>query len=235
MDNGQGLTWQKVGTVIAIFIVVIPWLTREAYRIVFPLDRLMYDVQEPINAKGFSAFSVVISNAGSRPQDAITITIPSASYNPEEAYIRKTTPAVYGAFGPNNLRPGDLIHAASSGYTVSVGRLLPDESVRVSFVSLSQDDIHTWTVPYNLRVDSRQGGVQKGAGIAIAEDDGSAHGMLWTGAPYLVALAVPFFLILMFSGVIFSIVFDSSEKQMTRLWKQMDLLQEKIDKERRYK
>jgi len=237
--DGPGLTWQKVGVIAAILAIILPLLGKGAYLVVFPQYRLVYEVQHPITVPGFSAFAVVITNDGSDREDGVTVVVPPAPFNPAKAYVHVSSPSPYGALGTYPATSADVVSATRDGYSVPVGRLLSGESVRVTFAATTDSGpdavASSWTLVPGVRVYSKQGGATEGDGMGISVSDDSLHAMLWMMSPYVVALAAAIFLVIIFAGLIFSVAFDSREKQMTRLWKQMDLLQEKIDKERRYK
>lgn len=234
MDTNQGPTWQKFGVIAAILIVIVPWVAKEAYGVVFPPYYLIYQLQHPINGDGFAAFAAIITNVGSQAQDGITLTVPSDSYNPDKAYVDVGTPSKYSFIQSSNPKLGELVHANNTGFIIPVGRLMPGETVRVTLITEASGQHPIWLLSNAVRVESKQGLAKQTDDLTFSEADDSLHAVLWEASPYFVAFILSLLAVFASAGLIYSIAFDSKQKQMARLWKQMDTLQQKIDKERRY-
>jgi len=230
-ETTPDVTWQKIAVLITVLIVAAPFVGRFAWHILFPTNRLLYTINEPIEGEGVAAVSIEIVNDGQTTQNGIVVSIPK-SWNPDEAYLDISTPRRLSLPSADG-KPSKLIKLQEKGYVIPVGSLRQNEKIRISLIAISSKEGNkpSWGM-YETRVESATTLGLEADGSREPEFEDSLHGMYFQAAPYLLAVMLSFIGFMAAFGFIFDTFFDTKEKKITRLWKQMNLLQEQIEKER---
>lgn len=217
---------------VAVFAVLVPMVGRYTWGLLFPSDYLLFQEISSIEGKGFSAAGIVITNAGSRRQNSIVLSLP-VSFGPEGERWFNVSPARRLILPFDNAEVSDALVAKGNRYEISVGTLMPKESVRVTLLAMgnTKDEQPTWHF-YGLRVQSATTVALEASSTKHPTHDLSAADFYREMAPYVLAAAALFIALAVFVSLLFDLFFDSDEKKVARLWRQMDAIQERIFKER---
>jgi len=229
------MNWNKAAVITTVLIVLIPATGRFAWQVIFPPDYLLYYVTPAIVAYDSTAQAIITTNAGSQPQEDVTLYLPSGSLDPENTKIEITSPKQYGSYfrAEPDISINDVTH--KGGYKIPLGRLNPGEEVRFAVASKDVTGYRSYTLPISdVRIESSATVAKEADGTPYPDHPDDLHNIYISASPYIFALFASIIALIMLIGLLYDIFFDSHKKQMTRLWRQMDDLQEKIDKERRY-
>ncbi len=237
MSLESSLTWQKVTIVIAILGIVIPATSKFVWDVVFPENFLLYETTHTTRGELFQTASIHVNNAGSRAQKEIFVFLPLDAIDHENSLIEITTPKrlrLSNIYDADPDMPLSKFHQ-DTGLKIPVGNVEPGESVRVTLLSKSTKSYPKRLSLSDVRVESSSMKAIEADGIRYPEHNNDWHSSFVEMAPFMLAMLLFFIGIVFFVSIIFETFFDTPQQKMTRLWKQMDELQEKVDKERRYK
>jgi hypothetical protein len=236
-DATSNITWQKVAVLTAVISIAFPVVARFAWEVVFPPDFLLYEITPTISVGDYRVGALVITNAGRAVQNNIAVYIPARSIDPESTTVELSGPRRASWSYLWSLEPDTPIEAYIDGESVSfsVGTLAPGEEVRITFVEERNGlSFSAGLGIRDARVESSSAFGKQADGIRYPEHDNSLHSFYFGLAPYLLAFILSLIFIGIVAAIIFESLFDTPRKKMTRLWREMDNLQEIIDKERRY-
>lgn len=237
MSLESSLTWQKVTIVIAILSIVIPATSKFVWDVVFPENFLLYETTHTTRGDKFQTASIHVSNAGNRVQKEIFVFLPLDAIDYENSFIEITTPQ---SFRLSNIYeavpdvPLSKFHQ-DTGIKIPVGNMESGENVRVTLLSKSTKSYPKRLSLSDVRVESYSMKAIEADGTRYPEHNNDWHSSFVEMSPFMLAMLIFFFGIVFFVTIIFEVFFDTPQQKMTRLWRQMDELQEKVDKERRYK
>lgn len=231
-------TWQKVTVIIAVLAVVVPFVARYAWGVVFPANYLLYETTFTTKTPGTQTASIIIRNDGGAIQKNVTIYLPSKAADPKRTTIDISSPQNPSLEYLIDAEPKIQLsrYTEETGAKIPVGDIGPGNGVRVTLAETSKgDDLQMAALSLSdVRVDSSAAPAVKADGVRYPSFADDAHSVFLSVSPYLLAFILLLVVVGMVGGLIFSTFFDTPHKQMSRLWRQMDTLQEKIDKERRY-
>jgi len=238
MIQESNTTWQKATVIIAVLAVVVPVAVRYAWNVVVPANYLLYETTFTTKTSNVQTASVIVVNAGNAAQKQVTIYLPSTATNPKQTTIEISSPR-----NPNlrylfEAEPKIPLtkYIDDTGSKIPIGNIDPGNEVRVTLAEASQSEnlgIHALSLS-DARVNSSAASGIKADGIRYPDLADDIHSIFLSASPYFLALLLAIFILFTVIGIIFTAFFDSPYKQMSRLWRQMDTLQEKIDKNRRY-
>lgn len=236
-DTTSTVTWQKIAVLAAIVVVVLPVVAGFAWKVIFPKNYLLYNDSPIITAANIDIGAVTVINAGSATQTNITFYLPTQYIDPKHTFIAISTPSrsLGYAFSADPESPLTQFKS-SNGIQINLGTIQPDEKIRLTFKQVKPNGVFLSQLSFlGLHIESAQTVAIEADGTprpAFAED---IHSLYMDAAPYFLALIASILALFIAVAVIYEAFFDTTQSKMTRLWKQMDILQEKIDKERRYK
>lgn len=234
---GHQVTWQKIAVVASILFVAVPFAADALWSIFYPDDYLLYEVRQRVAFDGRTTQLLVINNAGRKTQKNVAVILDASKAYTQRTLVDVSTPKRIFLSGYSAAEPdvplSDFSRAAS--VFVPLGNIEPDEQVVVAFGTREQDGIYLSGINSDVRVESSTTVAIKADGIRRPSTAHDAHSGYVELAPGILAFIVAIVSAIVIIALVFGIFFDSPEKQMTRLWRQLDDLQEKIDKERRYK
>jgi len=238
MISDNTTTWQKVTVIIAVLAVVAPFSARYAWNVVFPANYLLYEATFTTKTNNTQTASVIIRNAGGAVQKNVTVYLPSKATNPKFTTIEISSPQSPGIEYLVDSEPKIPLvkYTEETGAKIPVGNIEPGNGVRVTLAEASKgDDLQTNSLSLSdVRVDSSAAPAIKADGIRYPSFADDIHSIFLSASPYFLAFILLILTAGTVAGFIFSMLFDTPHKQMARLWRQMDTLQEKIDKDRRY-
>lgn len=238
MTSENTTTWQKVTVIIAVLAVVVPVAARYSWNVVFPANYLLYEATFTTKTTGTQTASVIIMNAGNAVQKNVTIYLPSKATNAKLTTIEISSPQSPSLGYLIDAEPKTSLakYTEETGAKIPIGNIEPGNEVRATLAETSKgDDLQIDTLSLSdVRVDSSAASAIKADGVRYPSFADDVHSMFLSASPYFLAFMLLLLAVGVVAGFIFSTFFDTPHKQMARLWRQMDALQEKIDKDRRY-
>jgi hypothetical protein len=238
MSSETTATWQKVAVIIAVLTVALPTVSRFLWRVVFPPDYLLYETTHTTRGEGIQSASIVVTNAGLDVQRDVALYLSLDSANASVTRVEVSSPRRSGLRSLFNADPKVPLStfAHDAGFKVPLGNIGPEEEVRVTLILVANDeDRFTPTLSLSdARVESASMSAIEADGHRRPQFGDDAHSVYVQLAPYVLAMLLAVIGLMIFLSIIFDVFFDTPQQKMTRLWRQMDQLQEQIDKERRY-
>lgn len=238
MSTEIPVTWQKVTIIIALLTLALPTAARFGWQLVFPPDYLLYETSHTTKVGNNQAASVIVVNAGNTTQRDVALYLPSDSTDPKQTKIEISSPRSSNIRSLFEAEPEISFEKFSqeSGFKIPLGNIAPEQEVRVTlFATAKKEDlIPTRLSLSDARVESSSMSAIEADGVRYPAYSDDLHTMYDKTSPYILAIVLALFGLIMLISLLHDIFFETPQKQMTRLWRQMDLLQEKIDKERRY-
>lgn len=236
-ETSSAVTWQKIAIIIAILTLALPAAVRFAWKIVFPPNYLLYEVAPSVQVGDIVVGGLVVVNGGGAPQKEVALYLPSRAANPKYVTVEVSSPRRSSLRSLFDAEPNVPLTSFSkeSGSRIPLGTIEPDEEVRVTFKATKPDN--DFSQPLSLRdarVESSAMTAIEADGIRRPEFHEDLHTFYVDSAPYLLAFLFALIGLAVLINFIHDVFFDTPQKKMTRLWRQMDTLQEQIDKERRY-
>ncbi len=238
MSTENSITWQKLAIIIAVLTIVLPALAKFYLNIVFPENYLLYEASHTTKTDKIQTASIIVSNAGRGTQKEVFLYLPSDATEYKNTSIEVSTPKRSGLRNIFEAEPSIPLEKFSkeTGAKIPLGNIEPEEEVPITLTSISKSED-----PYLKRLTLSDARVESASMLAIEADgiryprfNDDLHSTYISMAPFMLAMLLAILGIAILAGMIFDLFFDSPQKKMTRLWRQMDQLQEKIDKERRY-
>ena len=238
MSTENSTTWQKVTIIIALLTLALPTAARFGWHLVFPPNYLLFETSHTTKIGATQSASVIVVNAGNETQRDVALYIPSDATDAKNTKIEISSPRRSNLRSLFEAEPQTAIakYSQESGFKVPLGNIAPEEEVRVTFIATSgkEDLIPTRLTLSDARVESSSMSAIEADGVRYPAYGDDLHSMYVQVAPYILAIFLALFGLIMLISLLHDIFFETPQKQMTRLWRQMDQLQEKIDKERRY-
>jgi len=241
MSNASAnVTWQKVAILATILLVIVPTILRAAWQIVFPSDYLVYRVEGPVIHDEYVAGRVIVYNAGQDIQRGIRASIElPASIDLKKVYVGvgSSERFIYNSV-PNGMKLLDV--KDRNKIDIDLEDLKAEESISIAifsygkYVNKNSFLVPSWVSP-EITITSNNTKAVEGDSIPSPEFDTSARGFYYDIAPYFLAFLVAALSAVIFISILYTLFFDSLESQMAKHWREMDRLQEIMDKERRYK
>jgi hypothetical protein len=236
MDSGSTTHWQKVAVVVTILIVLVPTLISKAWSLLYPEHHLLYSAFAAQGHGGTGVAVVQIYNQGQVRERDVILKFSEASLAqgiPQAAVSESSTYGTY--YGEGRFTP---VEAAKDGrFQVHVGELPPESTVQVTLLTkgmkLGESTMDpTWSsANYQVIAQEALGEEAERTPVAASMDFRSEW---FRYSPYAFAFVIGLFVVGLGAGMIYDIFFSTPQKQMTLLWQQMDRLQERIDKAKRY-
>lgn len=238
MSTESPITWQKIAIIVAILSVALPTVAKFYLNMVFPENYLLYEKTHTTKTEEIQTASIIVYNAGRGIQKDVFLYIPSDVTEYENTSVEVSNPyrsglrSIYDAPSPDPLEK----FFKERGSKIPLGNIKPEEEVLVTLrVIPKPDDPYTPRLSLSdVQVESSSMSAIEADGIKYPRFHEDAHSLYMSAAPFFLALTLALLGLALFIAMIFDIFFDTPQKKMSRLWRQMDELQEKIDKERRY-
>ena len=238
MSTESTVTWQKMTVIIALLTLALPVAARFGWQLVFPPNYLLYETTHTTKVSNIQTASVIVVNAGNSTQRDVALYLPSDSTDAKITSIEVSSPRRSNLRSLFEAEPQTPIakYSQESGFKIPMGNIAPEEEVRVTLTATSKTDefLPTRLSLSEARVESSSMSGIEADGVRYPAFSDDPHTMYVQLSPYLLAAFSTLFGLIMLISLLHDIFFNTPQKQMTRLWRQMDDLQEKIDKERRY-
>lgn len=236
-DASSTITWQKIAIIVAVLTLALPAAVRFAWNVVFPPDYLLYEVIPSIQANDILVGGVVVVNGGRSPQKEVALYLPSSAARPENVTVEISAPRSSSLRSLFDADPNTPLTKFSqeSGSRIPLGTIDPEQEVRITFKATKPDGVFSQSLTLrDARVESSTMTAIEADGIRRPRFHEDAHTFYHDFAPYLLAFLIALIGLAILISFIHDVFFDTPQRKMSRLWRQMDTLQEQIDKERRY-
>lgn len=237
MSAESTTTWQKIAIIIALLTLALPAAARFGWQLVFPPNYLLYETTHTTKIDETQIASVIVVNAGHATQKDVVLYLPSNSVDTEHVKIEISSPKRTHLRSLFEAEPKTPIkkYSQESGFKVPLGNIAPEEEVRVTLLAASKEDLFLTRLSLSdVRVESSSMSAFEADGLRYPAFGDDRHTIYVQVSPYALAFVLAFLGLILLTGLIHDIFFETPQKKVTRLWRQMDQLQEKIDKERRY-
>jgi hypothetical protein len=232
MADGQNLTLTKLTIIVPILVVAIPSCALFFYEAVFPKNYLLYDIQWPVQTEDLDAIAIIVTNAGREAQDEVKITLPQDSAGADVKMFVSDASRYRSML--SEARPTEFVQGAST-YQVNIGRISAGESVALLAAAKRTTSCCHWILFPEPKVESKQSVGLKADGIRYPENEDTFGGVLRAISVFVFPFLMATFVVVVITGFIFEAFFDTPERKIARLWRQMDKIQEEADKARRYR
>ena len=237
-DTSSSITWQKIAIIVAVVLVAVPAIAGFAWKVVFPQNYLVYATTPIIQTSNSLVGGITITNEGSAVQRDVVLDLTSQNADPKNTFIDISGPsnAPIDFILPSEPKTPLSKYSKGEGSEVPIGIINPGEEVLVTLKAVKPSEYFVYTLSLlDVHVQSSQMTAIKADGVRRPELNDDLHTFYMMVAPYFLALVAAMIIVIIGISIVHEAFFDTLERKMTRLWKQMDLLQEKHDKERRYK
>lgn len=237
-ETSSSVTWQKIAIISAIAVVVLPVLATYAWKTLFPPNYLVFHATPIVQTKGALTGGLLVTNEGYATQHNVAVYLTSRDVDPEHAFVDVTAPesTISDFILPSKPNIPLTKYAKGNGARIPVGAINPGEQVLVTLASLDAGKYTVNTLSLlEVHVQSSEMTALKADGVRRPEFDNSLHAFYMMAAPYFLAFIILVLGIVFIVSIIHEAFFDNYQRKMSRMWRQMDTLQEKYDKEKRYK
>ena len=237
MTKEHPATWQKVAIIIAVLTFTLPAGARFAWQVIFPANYLLYETTHTTRTDAIQTATAIVTNDGSATQRDVAIYLPVEAMDPAQVKVEVSSPRTAGLrsiFEAQAKVPLQK-YAEDTGSKIPLGNIAPGQEVRVTFVATADPDSYLRSLSLSdMRVESSTSSAIEADGVRRPSFNEDWHTSYMQAAPYILAFLLGILGLFLIVGLIYDIFFETPQKKMARLWRQMDTLQEKIDKERRY-
>jgi len=230
MSTDSNLGWQKFTLFWGALLLALPFALKGSFDFAFPNELLAYRTHGPINLGEDAVVLVSVQNKGRAVLSDIQLAVPAPSLEKGgEVKVARGRPGRFVGWMPT---AGDAERATvkERQIFIPISRLAPDEAINVLLIAKR---FEAWNVVDVRAQTATTTGLEAEGTIQLA--DLSLHsfrGEFHEGAPYLlmIILALVAFVVLVSS--VYELFFDSDQKKVERLQRQMNAIQEKIDRAR---
>lgn len=236
-DSSSNITWQKLTVIITVLILVLPAVARFAWEVVFPSNYITYEVMPITEVDGYSIGMVIVANSGTAQQQNVSLYLPSSAINSKDSRVEISDPKKYFLSSIYDAKPKVSLqkYFQEAGYKIPLGNINADESIRVTIVLKKDSEFISPRLSFDsTRIESSSMLGIEANGTRMPKFADDAHSIYMQVSPFLLGFMLFFGGIVFFVSFIHDAFFDTHQKQMSRLWRKMDNLQEQIEKERRY-
>jgi hypothetical protein len=227
--------WQKVAVIVSVMLFAVPAGAVRAWRALYPEHLLVVEAAETAPFSGVATASITIHNQGTQREENVMLSVEADSIEGDALLAAVSDATSFNVYSADTMY--EHWKVAPNGHAqVRIGRILPGESIRVSLVGVGRK------LTESVQLDPSFGEPKVTSDLATGVEASSdplpgslsLRSAYFEMSPYAFAFVVGLFVVMIGVGIIYELFFSTPQKQMAALWRQMDLLQEKIDKERRY-
>ncbi|WP_162615847.1 P-loop NTPase family protein [Solilutibacter oculi] len=236
-ESSSSVTWQKLAVIIAILTLALPVFARFAFRVVFPDNYLLYETTSVIKTERSQVGAVIVINGGTAAQKEVALYLPSGAADAKSTFVEISAPRRSSLRSLFEADPSTPLSKFSqgTGFKIPLGTIEKDEEVRVTLKTIQPGDLPTSSLLLSeVRAESAAMTAIEADGLRRPEFHEDWHTFYMDVSPYLLALVLAVICLGVLVSFIHDVFFDTPRKKMARLWRQMDQLQEQIDKDRRY-
>lgn len=238
-ESVASVTWQKIAVIVGVGVIVLPVAIGFLWDVVLPRNYLLYEVRPDVRVGSAMVRELAVVNAGHAIQKDVVLYFPPISIEDENATVSVSTPrrsssrSVFGADFGSSVPLAE--YDQNNGFKIPIGVIPPDEEVAIALTFSAENGRLSSYIPSgDFRVESSSVDAVEADGIRRPAYPDDLHSAYVQFAPFLLAIFGGLFVIAMLVSAIYELFFDSPQKKMARLWRQMDQLQSEIEKARRY-